>query len=132
MASQSLIINIPEIRCESREFCYFFPKVLQIRKVCLSLHRETIRREKSKPQKPQMIKQLEAVNTEEPKPKVNLRQEKFANFLIDVAKYVFAGVIITSLFNDMTDKTTLYLAGMFIVVISLTVGLVLTNKRKDK
>jgi len=52
--------------------------------------------------------------------------------LIDVAKYVFTGVIITSLFNDMTDKTTLYFAGMFIVLISLTVGLVLTNKRKDK
>lgn len=92
----------------------------------------TARREKSKPQKPQMNKQLEAANMEEPKPKVNHRQEKFADFLIDVAKYVFTGVIITSLFNDMTDKTTLYLAGMFIVVISLTVGLILTNKRKDK
>ncbi len=92
----------------------------------------TTRREKSKPQKPQMNKQLEVANTEEPKPKVNQRQEKFADFLIDVAKYVFTGVIITSLFNDMTDKTTLYFAGMFIVVISLTVGLILTNKRKDK
>ncbi len=79
-----------------------------------------------------MNKQLEVANTEEPKPKVNQRQEKFADFLIDVAKYVFTGVIITSLFNDMTDKTTLYFAGMFIVVISLTVGLILTNKRKDK
>ena len=92
----------------------------------------TTRREKSKPQKPQMNKQLEVANTEEPKPKVNQRQEKFADFLIDVAKYVFTGVIITSLFNDMTDKTTLYFAGMFIVVISLTVGLILTTKRKDK
>ena len=63
---------------------------------------------------------------------MNQRKEKLADFLIDVAKYVFTGVIITSLFNDMTDKTTLYLAGMFIVVISLTVGLVLTNKRKAK
>jgi len=79
-----------------------------------------------------MNKQLEVANTEEPKPKVNQRQEKFADFLIDVAKYVFTGVIITSLFNDMTDKTTLYFAGMFIVVISLTVGLILTTKRKDK
>ena len=92
----------------------------------------TTRREKAKPQKPQINKQLEAANTEEPKPVVNQRKEKLADFLIDVAKYVFTGVIITSLFNDMTDKTTLYLAGMFIVVISLTVGLVLTNKRKAK
>jgi len=91
----------------------------------------TTRREKSKPQKPQLNKQLEATQTEQ-KPQVNQRKEKLADFLIDVAKYVFTGVIITSLFNDMTDKTTLYFAGMFIVLISLTVGLVLTNKRKDK
>jgi uncharacterized membrane protein YraQ (UPF0718 family) len=91
----------------------------------------TTRREKSKPQKPQINKQLEAAQ-EPSKPMVNQRKEKLADFLIDVAKYVFTGVIITSLFNDMTDKTTLYFAGMFIVLISLTVGLVLTNKRKDK
>ena len=91
----------------------------------------TTRREKSKPQKPQINKQLETAQ-EPSKPMVNQRKEKLADFLIDVAKYVFTGVIITSLFNDMTDKTTLYFAGMFIVLISLTVGLVLTNKRKDK
>jgi hypothetical protein len=90
----------------------------------------TTRREKSKPQKPQMNKQLEAVQDEEPKIKVNHRQEKFADFLIDVAKYVFTGVIITSLFNDVTDKTMLYLTGMFIVVATLALGLRLTNKRK--
>ena len=139
MASQSLIINIPEIRCESREFCYFFPKVLQIRKVCLSLQTETIirkimtaRREKSKPQKPQINKQLEAANTEEPKPRVNLRKEKLANFLIDVAKYVLTGVVITSLFNDVTDKTTIYLIGIAVVCVTLLLGLSLTSKTKDK
>jgi len=88
----------------------------------------TTRREKSKPQKPQLNKQLE----EPPKPQVNHRQEKFADFLIDVAKYVFTGVIITSLFNDVTDKTMLYTTGMFIVVTALSLGLRLTNKRKDK
>ena len=64
---------------------------------------------KSKPQKPQINKQLEAA-TEESKPKVNQRKEKLADFLIDVAKYVFTGVIITSLFNDVTDKTILYVS----------------------
>ena len=92
----------------------------------------TARREKSKSQKPQTNKLLEMANTDEPKPEVNHRQEKFADFLIDVAKYVFTGVIITSLFNDVTDKTLLYLTGMFIVVVSLALGLRLTNKRKDK
>ena len=91
----------------------------------------TTRREKAKPQKPQLNKQLEAMQ-EEPILKVNHRQEKFADFLIDVAKYVFTGVIITSLFNDVTDKTMLYFAGMFIVVTALALGLRLTNKRKDK
>ena len=94
----------------------------------------TTRREKSKPQKPQINKQLEAANAEEQKPKVkvNQRQEKLADFLIDVAKYVLTGVVITSLFNDVSDKTILYVTGLFIVVISLTIGLVLTSKRKDK
>ena len=91
----------------------------------------TARREKSKPQKPQLNKQLETV-VEEPRPVVNQRQEKFADFLIDVAKYVFTGVVITSLFNDVTDKTMLYVVGMFIVLIALWIGLILTNKRKDK
>ena len=31
----------------------------------------------------------------------------------------------------MADKTVLYVTGMFIVVMSLTIGLILTNKRKD-
>ena len=63
--------------------------------------------------------------------KVNQRKEKFANFMIDVAKYVFTGVIITSLFNDVTDKTILYVVGLFIVIITLWIGLMLTNKRKE-
>ena len=92
----------------------------------------TTRREKSKPQKPQINKQLETVDMEEPKVKVNQRQEKFADFLIDVAKYVFTGVIITSLFNDLQDRVVLYAVGLFIVVIALWIGLMLTNKRKDK
>ena len=71
----------------------------------------TKRREKTKPQKPQLNKQLEtAVTEQKPRQEVNQRQEKLANFLIDVAKYVFTGVIITSLFNDVTDKTILYVS----------------------
>ena len=92
----------------------------------------TTRREKSKPQKPQLNKQLEAAQAEEPKVKVNQRQEKFADFMIDVAKYVLTGVIITSLFNDLQDRVMLYAVGLFIVVIALWIGLMLTNKRKDK
>ena len=92
----------------------------------------TTRREKSKPQKPQLNKQLEAVEATEQKPIVNQRKEKFADFLIDVAKYVLTGVVITSLFNDVTDKTTIYIIGLAVVCLTLLLGLSLTSKRKDK
>ena len=92
----------------------------------------TARREKSKPQKPQLNKQLEVAETAEQKPIVNQRKEKFADFLIDVAKYVFTGVIITSLFNDMEDKSILYVLGMFIVVVTLTIGLILIQQKKGQ
>ena len=90
----------------------------------------TTRREKAKPQKPQLNKQLEAVQ-EPPKLMVNQRKEKFANFLIDVAKYVLTGVVITSLFNDVTDKTTIYLIGIAVVCLTLLLGLSLTSKTKE-
>ena len=61
---------------------------------------------------------------------VNQRKEKFADYLIDVSKYVLTGVVITSLFNDVTDKTIIYLIGMFVVIFSLWAGLRLTNKKK--
>ena len=92
----------------------------------------TTRREKAKPQKPQLNKQLDAVQPVESKIPVNHRQEKFADYLIDVSKYVLTGVVITSLFNDVTDKTTIYLIGLAVVCLTLWLGLRLTNKRKDK
>ena len=92
----------------------------------------TTRREKAKLQKPQINKQLEVADATEVKPRVNQRQEKLANYLIDVSKYVLTGVVITSLFNDVTDKTTIYLVGLGVVCATLMLGLRLTNKRKDK
>ena len=87
----------------------------------------TARHEKAKPQKPQ-----QDVRDTEQKPVENQRKEKLADFMIDVAKYVFTGVIITSLFNDVSDKTILYAIGMGVVVVTLWGGLLLTNKnRKD-
>lgn len=87
----------------------------------------TKRRERAKAQSSAVGMALEPAM----KPKVSQRKEKLANFLIDVAKYVFTGVIITSLFNDVTDKTILYIVGMGIVIIGLWIGLILTSKRKE-
>ena len=75
------------------------------------------RRERAKAQTCQLNKQLDPIV--KVTRKVNQRQEKLANFLIDVAKYVFTGVIIASLFKEMTDKLSLYLLGMSIVLVSL-------------
>lgn len=66
-----------------------------------------------------------------PQKTANQRKEKIADFLIDIAKYVFTGVLITSLFNDVTNKAVLYFVGLGIVVASIWGGLVLTNKRKE-
>ena len=84
------------------------------------------RRERAKAQAYQLSKQLEPKTK-----KVNQRQEKLANFLIDVAKYVFTGVIIASLFKEMTDKLSLYLLGMLIVFAALWVGLRISSKTKE-
>ncbi len=87
------------------------------------------RRERVKAQTNQFNRQLEpTLNVAK---KVNQRQEKLANFLIDVAKYVLTGVIIASLFKEMTDKLSLYLLGMLIVFAALWVGLRLTSKTKE-
>jgi hypothetical protein len=87
------------------------------------------RRERAKAQISQPNRQAKALdNTTK---KVNQRQEKLANFLIDVAKYVLTGVIIASLFKEMTDKLSLYLLGMSIVFASLLAGLRITSKTKD-
>ena len=54
--------------------------------------------------------------------KSNPRKEKMADFLIDIAKYVSTGVIITSLFNDVTNKTILYFVSFGIVAVSILGG----------
>ena len=61
------------------------------------------------------------------------RKEKISNYLIDMSKYVMTGVVIASLFRDLTDyKVVIYLLGLFIAFTSLGVGLVLTDKKKKE
>lgn len=66
------------------------------------------------------------------KPLENQRKEKISNYLLDVSKYVLTGVVITSLFNDVTNKIIIYLIGLTAVFSTLWLGLLLTNRRKDK
>lgn len=52
-------------------------------------------------------------------------KDKLGNYLIDISKYVFAGVIIASIFKDLDDKFTLYLVGFIFSFIMLFLGLLL-------
>ena len=90
----------------------------------------TTRREKSKPQKPQMNKQLEPA-AEPPKPKdFGTWKENLGKYLIDISKYVVTGVMISSIFKDLEDQFFVYVFAFLLAIPALIVGLVLTNKKK--
>jgi len=91
----------------------------------------TKRREKSKPQENRADWYQRQIEDNRP-PVENLRQRKLADYLIDVSKYVLTGVVITSLFKDVTDKQLVYVVGMVVVIAALWAGLRLTPKRKEK
>lgn len=88
----------------------------------------TSKRDNNEPRKPFKKERPESELTGEKTS--NTRREKMADYLIDVAKFVSTGVIITSLFNDVTNKTILYFMSFGIVAVSIIGGLKLTNKRK--
>ena len=57
-------------------------------------------------------------------------KEKFSNYLIDISKYVFTGVVITSFFKDFGDsKLSIYGVGILFSVFALLAGLFLTKKK---
>lgn len=59
-------------------------------------------------------------------------KEKLGNYLIDVSKCIFTGVVVASLFKDMEDnKWLIYGLGFTSSILALIAGLVLTNKKKE-
>jgi hypothetical protein len=111
---------------KNEKTCIFLKNSWQCESFLLLLPMST-RRERAKAQKPQLNSQLEVI----PKMKVNQRKEKLGTYFVDVSKYVLTGVIITSLFKDMTNKASIYLLGLFIVLFTLWAGLRLTSKIKE-
>ena len=106
-------------------------KKLHISKeVCIFADDMTKRREKSKPQINQPDWYQRQLEDNQPKFE-NQRRKKLADYLIDVSKYVLTGVVITSLFKDVTDKTLVYVIGIIVVIAALWAGLRLTPKRKE-
>ncbi len=60
-------------------------------------------------------------------------KEKLGNYLIDVSKYVLTGIVIASLFKDLgNSKLLIYIVGLVVSLFTLTTGLILTNKKKEK
>ena len=65
--------------------------------------------------------------------KITMWREKLGNYLIDVSKYVLTGVVISSFFRDFGEhKYLIYGLGVVASASTLIVGLLLTNKRKEK
>lgn len=59
-------------------------------------------------------------------------KEKLGNYLLDVSKYIFTGVVVASLFKDMQEsKPFIYGLGLSSSILALLIGLILTNKRKE-
>ena len=57
-------------------------------------------------------------------------KEKLGNYLIDVSKYIFTGVIVSSFFKDFGENLIIvYGLGAFISMSTLVAGLILTNKK---
>ena len=57
-------------------------------------------------------------------------KEKLGNYLIDISKYVFTGVIVSSFFRDFGENILiLYGLGTTISLLTLVLGLVLTSKK---
>ena len=63
---------------------------------------------------------------------VNTWLENLGKYLMDISKYVATGVVISSLFKDVSDSSVIYVVGTVVAVSTLVVGLVLTNKKKKK
>ena len=89
------------------------------------------RRERQKQQQAQLNKQLEPQRTTKPVME-NTWLENLGKYLLDISKYVATGVVISSLFKDVSDSSLIYIVGTVVAVSTLIVGLVLTNKKKKR
>lgn len=59
-------------------------------------------------------------------------KEKLGNYLIDVSKYIFTGVVVASLFKDMEgSRLLLYGLGFISSLLALVLGIILTNKKQN-
>lgn len=87
------------------------------------------RRDKVKKQRAQLNHQLEPESKQVKK--VGTWRSDLGKYLLDISKYVLTGVVIASLFQDVANKTTIYVLGLVIACATLITGLLLRNKTKE-
>ena len=59
-------------------------------------------------------------------------KEKLGNYLIDLSKYFFTGVFVSSLLKNMEGlEILIQIVGFTITIVFLLIGLVLTEKTKE-
>jgi len=93
----------------------------------------TARREKSKPQKPQINKQQEAANTEKPvKKEDHSIAFEAGKFCLDIAKLVFGGVILAGIMQQGIEFNSLFLTGLGVVLLFVAFGFYLIKKSNNK
>ena len=97
----------------------------------------TTRREKSKPQKLQINKQLEAAQTEQ-KPQKPVGKEyhsiafEAGKFCLDIAKLVFGGVILAGIMQQGIEFNSLFITGLGVVLLFVAFGFYLIKKSNKK
>ena len=59
-------------------------------------------------------------------------KEKTGNFLLDIAKLIFAGIIIGGIMTEEINRWVLYLLGLFAFVLIIVIGFVLGSQVKKE
>ncbi|OAV68124.1 hypothetical protein Barb6XT_01156 [Bacteroidales bacterium Barb6XT] len=57
-------------------------------------------------------------------------KKEFGKWLMDIAKYVVTGVLLSAVIKDIGSGTWLYVTGTVISLICLSLGLILINERR--
>ena len=97
----------------------------------------TKRREKAKPQKPELNKQLAVMENSDNKKlsekasRMRTFMYELGKFMVDISKLVFAGVIIAGIMNEEIDRRLLFLLGSSVVIAFALLGLIIISNNKE-
>jgi len=77
------------------------------------------------------VNKIEDIANEDKKARQRERSDRFGAFLIDVAKYILTGVVISPLFESLESITPMYyVAALAFVAVLVWGGIILTGKKK--